>query len=84
MMPESSRVNLVLPDLGIPLVAVGVWYAQPGDQVYYGDRLVEVIVDGATFDVTAPATGVFAERLAHTRDRVGPGAILGAVVADPE
>jgi pyruvate/2-oxoglutarate dehydrogenase complex dihydrolipoamide acyltransferase (E2) component len=83
-MAELSRVELVLPDLGIPLVVVGVWYVQPGDQVYHGDRLVEIIVDGATFDVTAPANGVFSERLAHTRDRVGPGAILGAVVADPE
>ena len=29
-------------------------FVQPGEHVYEGDRLVEVLVDGATFDVIKP------------------------------
>jgi pyruvate/2-oxoglutarate dehydrogenase complex dihydrolipoamide acyltransferase (E2) component len=84
MNAEAERVPLILPDLGMPDVEVGVWYAQPGDHVYHGDRLVEIIVAGATFDVTAPVTGMLVERLVMPRDRITPGATLGAVVADSE
>jgi pyruvate/2-oxoglutarate dehydrogenase complex dihydrolipoamide acyltransferase (E2) component len=84
MNANASRIELVAPDLGVPSVGVGVWYAQLGDHVYHGDRLVEVIVNGATFDVTAPATGTLIERSVLTRDRVGPGKVLGAVLADSE
>lgn len=84
MNADAQRVPLVLPDLGVPEVEVGVWYVAPGDHVYHGDRLVEIIVTGATFDVTAPTTGTLVERLALPRDRVAPGAILGAVIGEAE
>ena len=65
---EGLRVPVVLPDLGAPQVRLSVWFAEPGDLVYEGDRLVEVRVGGATFDVSAPATGRLADRFALPPD----------------
>jgi pyruvate/2-oxoglutarate dehydrogenase complex dihydrolipoamide acyltransferase (E2) component len=84
-MPASgSRVPVVLPDLGASAVRVSVWFAEPGDAVYAGDRLVEVSVGGATFDVSAPATGWLAERLVWPSDELTPNQVLGTVTVAPE
>src|SRR5438105_15912775 len=48
---------VILPDLGtgpdVPIV-VSHWFAARGDEVWEGDRLVEILVGPATFDVPAP------------------------------
>jgi pyruvate/2-oxoglutarate dehydrogenase complex dihydrolipoamide acyltransferase (E2) component len=61
-----------------------VWYADPGETVFEGDRLVEVLVDGATFDVASPATGKLIEKRAYTKDRLQTGQVLGVVEAEVE
>lgn len=75
---------VILPDLGtgpnVPIV-VSHWYARKGDEVWEGDRLVEVLVGPATFDVPSPATGRLAEVREREDDRVAPGAVLGLVAA---
>jgi pyruvate/2-oxoglutarate dehydrogenase complex dihydrolipoamide acyltransferase (E2) component len=75
---------VILPDLGtgpdVPIV-VSFWYAARGDEVWEGDRLVEVLVGPATFDVASPATGRLAEIREREDDRVVPGAVLGLVAA---
>jgi pyruvate/2-oxoglutarate dehydrogenase complex dihydrolipoamide acyltransferase (E2) component len=81
-MSDGRRVPVILPDLGLPSVRLSVWFAEPGDQVYEGERLVEVAVGGATFDVSAPATGRLAERFALPPDEVKPRAVLGEVISD--
>lgn len=68
-----------MPELGASPITLSVWFADPGDEVYEGDRLVEVLVGGATFDVPAPATGRLAERHALPHDRLTPGQVLGIV-----
>ncbi len=76
------RTEIILPELGLPdglLVTLSVWYAEPGDFVFEGDRLVEVLTDGATFDVPSPATGQLVERWAYPRDVLRPGQVLGVV-----
>lgn len=70
---------IIMPDLGAPAAILSVWYVDPGDPVYAGDRVVEVLVDGATFDVTSPATGRLTARLALADDRLSPGQNLGIV-----
>jgi pyruvate/2-oxoglutarate dehydrogenase complex dihydrolipoamide acyltransferase (E2) component len=78
------RKEITLPELGTPdalPVTLSVWYAEPGDLVFEGDRLVEVLTEGATFDVPAPATGCLVERLAYPRDVLRPGQVLGVVEA---
>ncbi len=71
------RANIILPELGAAPVRLSVWFAEPGDEVYEGDRLVEVLVGGATFDVSAPATGRLAECRALPNDPIRPGQVLG-------
>src|SRR5262249_39526705 len=75
---------VILPDLGtgpdVPIV-VSHWFAARGDRVWEGERLVEVLVGPATFDVAAPLTGRLAEIHGLEDDRVEPGAVLGLVAA---
>jgi pyruvate/2-oxoglutarate dehydrogenase complex dihydrolipoamide acyltransferase (E2) component len=70
---------IILPDLGTGPVRLSVWFADIGDLVYEGDRLVEVLVKGATFDVPAPTTGHLVETTLLPNDVVGPGQVLGFV-----
>jgi pyruvate/2-oxoglutarate dehydrogenase complex dihydrolipoamide acyltransferase (E2) component len=78
---------VILPDLGtgpdVPIV-VSHWFACRGEEVWEGDRLVEVLVGPATFDVPAPATGRLAEIRGREDDEVAPGAVLGLVAAAEE
>jgi pyruvate/2-oxoglutarate dehydrogenase complex dihydrolipoamide acyltransferase (E2) component len=76
------RAVIVLPDLGARPVRLSAWFADSGDEVFEGDRLVEVRVSGATFDVPAPATGRLAEKHAWPDDALGPGQVLGVVEAN--
>jgi pyruvate/2-oxoglutarate dehydrogenase complex dihydrolipoamide acyltransferase (E2) component len=78
----GRRVPVVLPELGVESVRLSVWFAEPGDAVYEGDRLVEVAVGGATFDVSSPATGRLAERFALPPDLVTPRQVLGEVITE--
>ena len=79
------RTPITLPELGLPesrTVTLSVWYAQQGDFVFEGDRLVEVLTDGATFDVPSPASGRLVERRAFPRDILRAGQVLGVVEAE--
>lgn len=81
-------VAVTLPDLGtgpdLPIV-VSHWYSAPGEEVLEGDRLVELLVGPATFDVPAPTTGRLMEIREEEDNRVVPGVVLGWVaVADGE
>ena len=79
------RAEIILPELGAAPVVLSLWFADPGELVYEGDRLVEVLVGGATFDVPAPATGRLVERRALSDDPLQPGQVLGIVeVAEDE
>lgn len=76
------RAEITLPELGLADdrgVTLSAWYAVPGDLVFEGDRLVEVLTDGATFDVSCPATGCLIERRALPCDVLKVGQILGIV-----
>lgn len=75
---------IVLPELGAAPAVLSVWFADAGDPVYEGDRLVEVLVRGATFDVAAPATGRLLEKRAWPNDPVQPGQVLGLVEVQRE
>ena len=76
------RVEIVLPQIGAEPVTLSVWFVDPGDTVYEGDRVVEVLSNGATFDVPAPVTGRFIEKRALPDDPLVPGQALGVVEVD--
>jgi pyruvate/2-oxoglutarate dehydrogenase complex dihydrolipoamide acyltransferase (E2) component len=76
------QAPILLPELGAAPVVLSVWFADPGEFVYEGDRLVEVLVAGATFDVPAQATGRLIEKRALPNDRLTTGQVLGMVEAE--
>jgi pyruvate/2-oxoglutarate dehydrogenase complex dihydrolipoamide acyltransferase (E2) component len=73
---------VILPDLGtgpdVPIV-VSHWFAARGDRVWEGERLVEVLVGPATFDVPSPVSGRLAQIRGLEDDRVEAGTVLGMV-----
>jgi pyruvate/2-oxoglutarate dehydrogenase complex dihydrolipoamide acyltransferase (E2) component len=72
-------VPITLPDVGADAV-MSVWYIRPGEPVYEGDRVAEVLLPGVTVDVHAPATGTLGDRHVLPGDRVGPGDTLGTII----
>jgi 2-oxoglutarate dehydrogenase E2 component (dihydrolipoamide succinyltransferase) len=75
----STRKPIVAPDLGCPNVVVSVWYVKPGEAVYAGDRLVELLAGSATFDVSAEDDGTLAECSARPGETLTPGQVLGQI-----
>ena len=73
----STRKPIVAPDLGCPNVVVSVWYVKPGERVYAGDRLVELLAGSATFDVTSENEGTLAEHCVWPGDVLTPMQVLG-------
>jgi pyruvate/2-oxoglutarate dehydrogenase complex dihydrolipoamide acyltransferase (E2) component len=74
-------IELVLPDLDLPSVAVVVsaWHGKVGQRVVEGDRLVEVTAGDVTVDLAAPASGVLAERCVRMDERLTTGQILARI-----
>jgi pyruvate/2-oxoglutarate dehydrogenase complex dihydrolipoamide acyltransferase (E2) component len=73
---------VTLPAIGISPVRISAWFAEPGDRVYEGDRIVEVSAGSATFDIGSPATGRLSVRTALWKDELTPGQIIGFVEPD--
>jgi pyruvate/2-oxoglutarate dehydrogenase complex dihydrolipoamide acyltransferase (E2) component len=73
------QAEVLLPEFGAVPAVLSVWFAEVGDVVYEGDRLVEVLVAGATFDVPAPVTGRLLERQAQIDDSLKTGQVLGVL-----
>jgi pyruvate/2-oxoglutarate dehydrogenase complex dihydrolipoamide acyltransferase (E2) component len=71
------RESIVAPDLGSVDVVVSVWYVKPGEAVFAGDRLVELLLGSATFDVAAPIAGTLIEQCVFPAERVTAGQVLG-------
>jgi pyruvate/2-oxoglutarate dehydrogenase complex dihydrolipoamide acyltransferase (E2) component len=76
------RTTVVLPEVGAAVLRLSLWLAADGDAVLAGERLVEVLADAATFDVSSPATGRLVERRAWPGDRLTPGQVLGVIEAE--
>ncbi len=79
---------IVLPKLGVDEpVRVSSWLVDAGDTVEDGDVVVEVLTQGMTFDVAAPAAGILS-RIEQAVDSVTcEGDVLGWIEPqsdDPE
>jgi len=73
-----------LPELGAgdDEIRVSCWLVDLGDDVGVGDRIVELLIDGITFDLAAEQTGVLT-RIEKSLDAiVRPGDILGWIETD--
>jgi pyruvate/2-oxoglutarate dehydrogenase complex dihydrolipoamide acyltransferase (E2) component len=81
-MTPPLRTPIALPELGSSRVTFSLWYVRPGDRVVEGDRVAEVLIPGATFDVPAPVTGTLADRLVLASDALTTGQVLGWIEPD--
>ena len=70
---------ITVPELGSERVAFSLWHAAAGDRVTEGDRVAELLLTGAVFDVPAPVTGVLAERTAQPGDALAAGQAIGSI-----
>ena len=77
-----NRVPIPLPDLGTAgePVRVCCWLVEAGEDVDIGDRLVEVLVRGITFDVASPVTGTIVGIEKSLNAVVSTGDVLGWIV----
>ena len=73
------RRALVVPDVGASNAEISAWYVHVGERVYAGDRVVELLLGAATFDVPAPCNGTLIETLARLGDRVTDGQTVGYI-----
>lgn len=76
------RRPVVMPEIGTTRAVVSAWFVQPGERVYAGDRLVEVLIGGATIDVSAGVDGTLLEKAVRPEQPVAPGQILGYLDED--
>src|SRR5207302_4484438 len=68
---------VVVPDLGKTDPVLSLWLAGPGEHVYAGDRIVELLVEEATFDVAAATTGKLVDQSARPGHALRPGRTVG-------
>ena len=75
----KNRYPITLPDLGThgESVRISAWLVDVGQTVIAGDRVVEVLVPGITFDLEAGKTGELVEVCRAVDAIVNPGDILG-------
>ncbi len=59
--------------------SIGRWFKRVGDPVTAQEPLVEIVTDGVTHELRAPATGVLSKVSIKDGQSVGPGALLGVI-----
>lgn len=76
---SAQRIPITLPDLGADgePMRVSAWFVDVGQTVIKGDRIVEVLIPGITFDLEAECTGELAEIVAPVDAAVSTGQVLG-------
>lgn len=77
---SGVRIPIVAPEVGTAEMVLSAWYVYPGETVYSGDRVAEVLIPGATVDVCAPVDGMLVERCHLPEKRVHAGVVLGYLV----
>ena len=80
----TMTTPIELPDLGAgdEAVCVSCWLVDPGEMVVAGDRVVEVLIKGITFDVSAPVSGIVSRIEKSPDTRIVPGDILGWIESE--
>jgi len=81
---ETNRYPITLPDLGTggEVIRVSAWLVDIGQAVIAGDRVVEVLVPGITFDLEAGKTGELVEICRAVDAIVESGDVLGWIACE--
>ena len=75
------RVEVKLPDLGLDdlEIVASMWLVEVGAEVSEGDRVLEVLAGNITVDISAPASGIFAEALVWEDEKLTTGQVLAII-----
>ncbi len=78
------RTPVLLPDLGAAgeELRVSCWLVDLGESVDVGDRIVEILMDGVTFDVSAEQSGILVRVERPLDSIVRSGDVLGWLEAE--
>jgi 2-oxoglutarate dehydrogenase E2 component (dihydrolipoamide succinyltransferase) len=82
--PFPNRFPITMPGLGTgtETVRVSAWLVDVGQTVIAGDRVVEVLLPGITFDIHAERTGELVEITVPVDAGVAAGQVLGWIATD--
>jgi pyruvate/2-oxoglutarate dehydrogenase complex dihydrolipoamide acyltransferase (E2) component len=77
-------MDIVIPDFALPETPLTVcgWLVAPGERVYEGDRVLEVLAGEVTIDLGSPAAGVLAEQLVTEDEPVTVGQVVGRIAVE--
>ena len=81
----SNHIGIVVPDLKLQPVrpiSISSWFLKVGERVIEGDRVVELLFDEVTFDISSPATGRLIAKQNHVDDIVEIGKVVGIIEAE--
>ena len=82
---DPRREPLTVPDcgvIGVP-VRVSLWLVPEGADVLEGDRVVELLIGGATIDLESPVAGRLAAQFVDEDEVVTPGTVIAEFEAAP-
>jgi pyruvate/2-oxoglutarate dehydrogenase complex dihydrolipoamide acyltransferase (E2) component len=82
---HPRREPLTVPEcgvMGVP-VRVSLWLVPEGADVLEGDRVVELLVGGATIDLESPVAGRLVAQFVDEDEVVTPGAVIGEFEVSP-
>lgn len=70
---------ILVPQLGCAdhNLKVSLWLSRVGEQVATGDRIVELLIPGVTFDVDSPCSGTIVSCEYQSGAEVREGSVLG-------
>jgi pyruvate/2-oxoglutarate dehydrogenase complex dihydrolipoamide acyltransferase (E2) component len=74
--------DITVPDLGLDSaepIKLNLWLVEEGETVYEGDPVAELLVAGATYDVSSPASGMLVQVIAPPDSHVRVGQAIGQI-----
>ena len=76
-------VPLLVPEVGVSseTLRLSTWLVSLGEEVVTGDRMVELLIPGMTFDVEAPVSGRLVRQEKHREAALAAGDRLGWIEA---
>ena len=85
-MPSPVHREVVMPELGLPAATLRLsrWLVQTGKAIVVEDPLVEVLGEGVTVTLPAPASGILLAQLVKPGDAVHVGQHLGVIERDAD
>jgi pyruvate/2-oxoglutarate dehydrogenase complex dihydrolipoamide acyltransferase (E2) component len=74
-----TEIKLPVLAEGVSKANVSYWHKKVGEGVMEGEDLVELVTDKATFNLSAPCSGVLKEALVGEGDEAKVGQVLARI-----